>query len=46
MLLGWVGGIGAIEMEQLNDETIIEDCVKILAKFTKKPVSYPVFFYW
>ncbi|XP_031630832.1 spermine oxidase-like [Contarinia nasturtii] len=41
ILLGWVGGAGAIQMEKLNDEQIIGDCVKLLSKFTNQSVPYP-----
>lgn len=46
MLLGWVGGQGAIDMEQLSDTEIISDCVDLLTKFTNIPVPYPTRFYW
>lgn len=46
MLLGWVGGQGAIDMEQLSDTHIIADCIDILTKFTNIPVPYPAKFYW
>ncbi|XP_055316330.1 peroxisomal N(1)-acetyl-spermine/spermidine oxidase-like isoform X2 [Sitodiplosis mosellana] len=45
ILLGWVGGIGAIQMEKLNDDQIIEDCVKLLVKFTNKTIPYPKRYY-
>ena len=45
-LLGWIGSYGALEMEALNDEQIVSDCVFILEKFTKKKVPKPVNYYW
>lgn len=45
-LLGWVGGRGAIEMEKLSDNEIIEDCLNLLSKFTKRAVPTPLRFYW
>uniref|UniRef100_A0A182LTM5 Amine oxidase n=1 Tax=Anopheles culicifacies TaxID=139723 RepID=A0A182LTM5_9DIPT len=44
-LLGWIGSYGALEMEALNDEQIVSDCVFILEKFTKKKVPKPVNYY-
>lgn len=46
MLLGWVGGQGAIDMEQLSDNEIITDCIKLLSKFTNIHVPHPTKFYW
>lgn len=45
-LLGWVGGWGAIEMEQMTDKEIVEDCIKMLSKFTKVDVPAPIKFFW
>lgn len=45
-ILGWVGGIGALEMEKLCDKTIINDCIQLLSKFTKISVPYPKKFSW
>uniref|UniRef100_A0A182S949 Amine oxidase n=1 Tax=Anopheles maculatus TaxID=74869 RepID=A0A182S949_9DIPT len=44
-LLGWIGSYGALEMEALNDEQIVSDCLFILEKFTKKKVPKPVNYY-
>lgn len=46
ILLGWVGGDGAIRMESLSDDQIIEDCVELLAKFTNLCVPNPIRYYW
>lgn len=46
VLLGWVGGNGAIEMEKLSDAEIINDCVELLTKFTNINVPYPIRYYW
>lgn len=46
VLLGWVGGDGAIQMESLNDTQIIEDCVNLLARFTNLQVPNPIRYYW
>lgn len=45
-LLAWVGGQGAIEMEQLTDNQIILDCIELLAQFTKINVPAPIKYYW
>lgn len=45
-LLAWVGGKGALEMERLSDKEIIEDCVRLLSKFTKLDVPCPIKYYW
>lgn len=45
-LLGWVGGQGAIEMEQMSDKEIVEDCIKLLSKFTKIDVPAPIKLFW
>lgn len=44
-LLAWVGGQGALKMEQLSDEVIIEDCLKLLRSFTRMTVSEPKAFH-
>lgn len=46
ILLGWVGGDGAIEMESLSDIQIVEDCINLLAKFTHINVPMPIRYYW
>lgn len=46
ILLGWVGGDGAIQMESLSDRKIVEDCVNLLAKFTNLNVPQPMRYYW
>lgn len=46
ILLGWVGGRGAIQMEQMNDQDIIDDCVQILKRFTNIDVPQPKRYYW
>lgn len=46
MVLGWVGGIGAIQMEALTDDQIISDCMELLTKFTNSKVPYPTRYYW
>lgn len=45
-LLGWVGGKGAIEMELLTDHEIIEDCMKLLSKFMKIDIPFPIRYFW
>lgn len=45
-LLGWVGGRGAVEMEQMSDKEIVEDCTKLLSKFTKIDVPTPIKCFW
>lgn len=45
-LLAWVGGAGAIEMEQLTDNQIIKDCIDLLAQFTNLKVPAPIHYYW
>lgn len=45
-LLGWVGGSGAIDMEALTDQQIIQDCVNLLSQFTKTKVPAPKRYYW
>lgn len=45
-LLGWVGGAGAIQMESLSDNQIVEDCINLLAKFTNLNVPSPIRYYW
>lgn len=45
-LLAWVGGIGAVEMEKLDDYTIIQDCISLLSKFTKLRVPAPMKYFW
>lgn len=45
-LLAWVGGIGALEMEQLSDNQIILDCIELLAQFTRTKVPAPLKYYW
>lgn len=32
-------------MEQMSDEEIVEDCIKLLSKFTKVDVPAPIRFY-
>lgn len=46
ILLGWVGGHGAIQMESLSDKQIVEDCINLLAKFTNLNVPNPIRYYW
>lgn len=41
-LLGWVGGQGAMEMEKLTDQQIINDCLKLLSNFTKLSIPTPI----
>ena len=36
-LVGWIGGKGAIDMEHFNDDEIVEYCVNLLRKFSKRP---------
>lgn len=45
-LLAWVGGHGAIEMEHLTDNEIIEDCIALLTQFTNIKVPAPIKYYW
>lgn len=33
VLLGWVGGQGAVAMEKLSDEQISEDCTNVIRNF-------------
>lgn len=46
ILLAWVGGSGAIEMEKLDDQEIVKDCIKLLGNFSKiivpEPISYHI----
>ncbi|XP_062559761.1 spermine oxidase-like [Armigeres subalbatus] len=44
-LLGWIGSYGALEMERLSDAQIVNDCVFLLEKFTRKKVPQPVRYY-
>lgn len=45
-LIGWVGGKGAVEMELLTDREIVEDCMKLLAKFMKTDIQFPIRYFW
>lgn len=45
-LLGWIGGRGAIDMEQLTDQQIISDCLNLLSKFMKMSVPPPINYYF
>lgn len=42
MLIGWVGGRGAELVEGVTEEDIGITCTKLLRKFTKKDIPYPV----
>lgn len=46
VLLGWVGANGAIEMERLSDDQIVDDCVRLLSKFTNLNVPKPIGYHW
>ncbi|CAO1424857.1 unnamed protein product [Diamesa serratosioi] len=37
VLLGWIGGRGAIAMEQLSNEQIADECMTLIRKFTTNP---------
>ncbi|XP_063707847.1 spermine oxidase-like [Culicoides brevitarsis] len=41
-LLGWIGGTGAIEMEKLRDEEIIDKVTQLLEKFMKQQIPKPI----
>lgn len=41
-LLGWIGGPGAVEMECMNDQEIIDDCLALLKRFTNVTVPPPI----
>jgi hypothetical protein len=45
-LLGWVGGVGALAMEKLSDEEIVNDCIALLSDFLQQPVPKPITYYW
>ena len=45
-LLGWVGGQGAIDMEEMSDEQIIDDCMALLSQFTRITIPAPIRYYW
>lgn len=45
-LLAWVGGHGALEMESLSDQKIVQDCVDLLAQFTGIQVPSPIKYFW
>lgn len=44
-LLGWIGGMGAIEMEKLGDKQIIDKVMQLLEKFTKTQIPKPINYY-
>lgn len=46
VLLGWVGANGALEMEKLSDDQIVDDCVRSLSKFTNLNVPKPIKYFW
>lgn len=46
LMIGWVGGPGAVQMEQLPDEKILKDCLEMLETFLKIPVPNPKRFLW
>lgn len=45
-LLAWVGGHGALQMEKLTDSQVIDDCITLLAQFTKTQIPAPIKYYW
>lgn len=45
-LLGWIGGTGAIEMENCSDQEIVNRCIQLLEKFMKKSIPNPIKYYW
>lgn len=45
-LLAWVGGSGAVEMEKLDDQQIVKDCLQLLEKFSQINVPEPISYYW
>ena len=47
MLLGWIGGRGAIDMEKLTNEQIADECMTLIRKFTTNPsIPSPSKFQW
>lgn len=46
LLLGWVGGVGALDMETLSDMQIIDDCIQLLSRFTNIDVPLPTRYFW
>lgn len=46
VLLGWIGGPGALEMERLTDEEIVRECVQVLGQFLRQMVPLPQQYYW
>lgn len=46
ILVGWIGGPGALEMEKIQDREIAEACVDLLRNFLKMNLENPSHFYW
>lgn len=46
VLIGWIGGPGAVEMEQLTDEEVIRDCIGVLEGLLRTTVPHPDEYYW
>lgn len=47
VLLGWIGGRGAIDMERLSNEQIADECMTLIRKFTTNPsIPSPSKFQW